>query len=103
MGSTAIASRPTSPAADASQRSGSSDPRRVSARRHLMWLIGGMAVAFLIPFVLADQLGLQRDVYYAIYAGAVVGLFVGWARDTGQPLRDMVSRRWRLAVGLGLQ
>jgi hypothetical protein len=67
-----------------------------------VWLAGGMAVAFLMPFALADQLGLSRDLYYAIYVGAVVGLFVGWARDTGQSLRDMIVRRWRLAVGLGL-
>ena len=31
---------------------------------------------------------------------AVVGLFVAWARDTRQPLREMVARRWRLAVVL---
>jgi hypothetical protein len=61
-----------------------------------------MAGSFLVPFVLADQLGLQRDVYYAVYVTAVVALFVAWARDTGQPLREMVARRWRLAVGLGL-
>jgi hypothetical protein len=61
-----------------------------------------MAVAFLVLFVIADQLGLQRDLYYALYAAAVVGLFVAWARDTDQSLRVMFARRWRLAVGLGL-
>ncbi|MET0762888.1 MAG: hypothetical protein ABWZ63_11235, partial [Thermoleophilaceae bacterium] len=66
------------------------------------WLIGGMSVAFLVPFVLADQLAVQRDLYYAVYIGAVVGLFVGWTRDTGQSPREMIARRWRLAVGLGL-
>jgi hypothetical protein len=75
---------------------------RITAARHLAWLIGGMAVAFAVPFLLADQIGLQRDLYYALYVSAVLGLFVGWARDTGQPLREMVARRWRLAVGLGL-
>ena len=74
----------------------------VSARRHVAWLAGGMAGAFLVPFVAADQLGLQRDLYYALYAAAVVALFVAWARDTGQSLREMVARRWRLAVGLGI-
>jgi hypothetical protein len=78
------------------------DLRRVSAKRHLVWLIGGATVAFLIPFLLADQLGLQRDLYYGIYAGAVLALFVGWARDTAQPLGEMISRRWRLALALGL-
>lgn len=102
MGSTATLSRSAGTAVGASPQSAPPDARRVSARRHLVWLIGGMAVAFLVPFVLADRLGLQRDLYYAIYVGAVVGLLVGWARDTGESLREMVARRWRLAVGLGL-
>ena len=76
--------------------------RPVSARRHFAWLVGGMAGSFLVPFIVADQLGLQRDLYYAVYVAAVVGLFVAWARDTRQPLREMFARRWRLAVGLGV-
>lgn len=77
-------------------------PHPVSARRHLAWLLGGMAVAFLVPFVIADQFGLQRDIYLVVYVAAVIGLFVGWAFDTGQSLRAMFTRRWRLAVGLGV-
>jgi len=61
-----------------------------------------MAGSFLVPFIVADRLGLQRDLYYAVYVAAAVGLFVAWARDTRQPLREMVARRWRLAVGLGV-
>ena len=61
-----------------------------------------MAGSFLVPFIVADRLGLQRDLYYAVYDAAAVGLFVAWARDTRQPLREMVARRWRLAVGLGV-
>jgi hypothetical protein len=99
MTSTAAVPRPAGPAPSVAR---SVAPRQVSARRHLAWLIGGLAGAFLVPFVLADQLGLQRDLYYALYVSAVVGLFVGWARDTGQPLRAMIARRWRLAVALGL-
>jgi hypothetical protein len=71
-------------------------------RRHFAWLGAGMAVAFLVPFVLADRIGLQRDVYYGVYATAVMALFVGWSRDTGQSVREMCARRWRLAVLLGL-
>ena len=73
----------------------------VSTQRHFAWLIGGMAGAFLVPFTVADQIGLQRDVYYAVYVVAVAALFVAWAHDTRQPLREMVAKRWRLAVGLG--
>jgi len=61
-----------------------------------------MAGSFLGPFIVADQLVLQRDVYYAVYVASVVGLFVAWARDTRQPLREMLAHRWRLAVGLGV-
>jgi hypothetical protein len=61
-----------------------------------------MAMAFLVPFVLADQLGLQRDIYYGIYAVAVVGLFVAWARDTDESLRGMLARHWGWAVALGV-
>ena len=71
-------------------------------RRHAAWLVGGMALAFLVPYVLADRIGLARDLYYGLYAAAVVALFTGWARDTGESLRAMLARRWRLAVLLGL-
>lgn len=72
-----------------------------AAWRHLTWLGAGIALAFLVPFVFADTLEIQRDVYYGIYALFVGGLFVVWARDTGQSLRAMASRRWRLTLVLG--
>ena len=72
-----------------------------AAWRHLTWLGAGIALAFLVPFVFADTLEIQRDVYYGIYALFVGGLFVVWARDTGQSVRAMASRRWRLTLVLG--
>jgi len=72
-----------------------------AARRHLTWLGAGLVLAFLVPFVFADTLEVQRDAYYGIYALFVGGLFVAWARDTGQSLRAMVSRRRRLTLVLG--
>jgi hypothetical protein len=72
-----------------------------AAWRHLAWLGSGMALAFLVPFVFADTLEIQRDVYYGLYALFVGGLFVAWAYDTGQSLRAMVMRRWRLMLVLG--
>jgi hypothetical protein len=77
-------------------------PRSVRARRHWTWLAGGTLLSFLVPFIIADQLQAQRDLYYAIYGLAVIGLFTGWAKDTGQSLRGMCARRWRLALVLGL-
>ena len=80
----------------------SSVAKRVTASRHFAWLAGGIAMSFLVPFVLADRLDLQRDLYYAIYIAAVAGLSLGWARNTGQSLRHMCARRWRWAAGLGV-
>jgi hypothetical protein len=76
--------------------------REATPLRHFVWLGGGIVVAFLVPFVLADRIGLQRDVYYGVYAASVVGLFVGWSHDTQQSVREMCARRWKLAVVLGL-
>jgi hypothetical protein len=61
-----------------------------------------MVIAFLVPFVVADQLEVQRDLYLAVYVAAVVGLFAGWVRDTRQPLHKLLSRRLRLAIALGV-
>ena len=61
-------------------RSGPASPR-LACRRH--------DGSFLVPFVLADELGLQRDLYYAIYVPRVVGLFLAWARETHQSLHEM--------------
>ena len=73
-----------------------------TAGRHVAWLAAGIVGGFLVPFVLADLLMLQRDVYYGLYIAFVVGLFVGWARDTGPTLGSLLARRWRWALGLGL-
>lgn len=72
-----------------------------TARRHLAWLAAGVVVSFLIPFVLADTLELQRDLYYGMYGAAAIGLFVAWIRDTGQSPRQLCSRRWHWALALG--
>jgi hypothetical protein len=72
----------------------------MAPRRHLAWLTGATMASFLVPFVFADRLGLQRDLYYGIYVAFVGGLFAAWLRDTRQPLREMVRRRPWLAAGL---
>lgn len=72
------------------------------AGRHLRWLVGGFAFAFLVPFVLADVLDLPRDLYYAVYVVGVAAFFGLWARATGQSLGEMARHRWVLALVLGL-
>jgi hypothetical protein len=82
----------------------SESPVRIGAAagQHLRWLLAGFAFAFLVPFVLADVLELPRDLYYALYIVGVAAFFGLWVRATGQSLGEMVRRRWRLALVLGL-
>ena len=75
---------------------------RAHPAQHWTWLAVGVVVSFLVPFVLADQLEIQRDVYYGLYGLAAVGLFLGWARSTGRSRSELLARHWRLAVVLGL-
>ena len=67
-----------------------------------LWLAAGFLVAFVIPFVLADTLELDRDLYYGLYGAAVIGYVSAWVVMTGQSIRRLVSRRLGLAVGLGI-
>jgi hypothetical protein len=77
-------------------------PRFGAVTQQARWLLGGLVLAFGVPFALADLAGLQRDLYYALYVASVFA-FVGlWARRTQQPIRAFLTRRWRWAVPLGV-
>jgi hypothetical protein len=74
---------------------------RLGTSAHWAWLAGGFVVAFAVPFLLTDLLEITRDVFYGLYAVAVLGLIGLWARSTGYDLVAAVKRRWVWAVGLG--
>jgi hypothetical protein len=76
------------------------DRRVVLRRRHWLWLLAGFPFAFAVPFLLADTLDLNRDLFYGLYALAVAGFVAGWARDTGLTRRDLL-RNWRWGLALG--
>jgi hypothetical protein len=65
-------------------------------------LTGGYALAFVVPFLLADTLEINRDLFYGLYAAAVAGLFTAWSHSTGYDLVAAAKRRWPAAVVLGL-
>ena len=69
---------------------------------HWAWLAGGFALAFAVPFLLADVLAIDRDLFYGLYALSVVGLFWLGSRSTGYDLVEAVKRRWLAALLLGL-
>ena len=73
-----------------------------SVSPHWAWLAGGFVVAFALPFLVADVLGTNRDLFYGVYAIAVAGLFALWSRKTGYDLVAAVRRRWIAALVLGL-
>jgi hypothetical protein len=69
---------------------------------HWAWLAGGFVLAFAVPFLFADVLDVNRDVFYGMYALAVIGLFALWSRSTGYDLAASVRRHWLAALLLGL-
>jgi hypothetical protein len=66
------------------------------------WLSAGAALGFAVPFVFADVLDLQRDVYYGIYAASTLALVAAWLRAEGRPLGSFLARRWTWGLGLGV-
>jgi hypothetical protein len=47
-------------------RGDAADERRVMTT----WLAGGFVLAFAVPFLLADVLDLNRDLFYGLYASS---------------------------------
>ena len=49
-----------------------SERRTVVARfaisPHWLWLVGGLGLAFVVPYLLTDILAVNRDVFYGLYA-----------------------------------
>jgi hypothetical protein len=66
------------------------------------WIAGGLVFSFLVPFVLADRLGLQRDLYYGVYVVLLGGFLAGWLRSTEVSLHQFVVHNWRRGLLLGL-
>jgi len=69
---------------------------------HWAWLAGGLVLAFAVPFLFADLIEVNRDLFYGLYALAVVGLFALWSRSTGYDLVAAARRHWLAALLLGL-
>ena len=72
----------------------------VSRNRHWAWLVLAFPFAFAVPFLLADVLDLNRDLFYGLYALSVAGFVAAWARDTRLTRRDF-TRNWRWGLALG--
>ena len=71
--------------------------RIVLAQEHVVWLVGGMALGFAMPFLFADKLEINRDAFYGIYGMGVIGYITAWALTTNQELGPTLRRRRKLA------
>ncbi len=75
---------------------------RVEPNDQWAWIGGGLFFSFLVPFVFADQLEINRDLYYGIYAASVLSFLWLWTRSTHLAVPALVRHRWVLGVTLGI-
>jgi hypothetical protein len=66
------------------------------------WLLGGLVLAFALPFLFADLLTINRDLYYGIYAVGVFGFFALWLRYAVNDPAALLRRNWRWGLVLGI-
>jgi hypothetical protein len=83
-------------------REARAEPQRPRAWEQVRWLLGGAIFAFLIPFVFADLVGVQRDVFYGLYSLSVSVFVYAWLRHTGLRPRELLVRNWRWGLLLGV-
>jgi hypothetical protein len=86
-------------------------PFRLATRRaahpeswatQLPWFAAAALVSFAVPFIGSSVLGLQHDVYLAIYFVVVLAGFTAYAAATGLEVRATLRRQWKLGVVLGI-
>jgi hypothetical protein len=68
----------------------------------LRWYAAAVFVSFAVPFIGSSVLGLQHDVYLAIYFIVVLAGFAAYAAATGLEVRTTLRRQWKLGVVLGI-
>lgn len=73
-----------------------------SMNAQLPWLGAAAAVGFAVPYVGSSVVGLQHDLYLAIYFVSVLALLAGYASRTRLDVRATISRNWKLGCVLGL-
>jgi hypothetical protein len=68
----------------------------------LRWFGIAAVVGFAVPFFGSTILGLQHDLYLAVYFLAVGALLWAYASATRLDVRSVLLRNWKLGVALGL-
>ena len=78
------------------------EARPESWATQLRWYALAAVVGFAVPLVGSSILGLQHDLYLAVYFAAVGALLWAYATATRLDVRAAVTRNWKLGVGLGV-
>ncbi len=68
----------------------------------LRWFAGACLVGFAVPFLGSSILGLQHDVYLAVYFVVVLAGLAAYVLTTGLDVRATLRRQWRLGTALGV-
>lgn len=68
----------------------------------LRWFAAAALVSFSVPFIGSSVLGLQHDLYLAIYFVVVLAGFAAYAAATELDVGATLRRQWKLGVGLGI-
>jgi hypothetical protein len=68
----------------------------------MRWCAAAALAGFAVPFVGSGVLGLQHDLYLAVYFVVVLGGFMAYAVATGLDVRTTFLRHWKLGVALGI-
>jgi len=66
------------------------------------WFAGVSAIVFLVPLVFSSWLQLHHDVYYLVYFAIVAAVLAMYVQASDINLTDVVARRWKLSLALGI-
>ncbi len=68
----------------------------------IRWFAAGAAGAFLVPLIFSSLLGVQHDVFLAIYFSFVLGLVAAYVRSRGIGVGEIVRRNWKWGLVAGV-
>ena len=68
----------------------------------LRWFAAACVVGFAVPFLGSSILGLQHDVYLAVYFVVVLAGLAAYVVTTGLDVRATLQRHWKLGAALGV-
>jgi hypothetical protein len=66
-----------------------------------LWLVGGAALFFAVPFVGTELLDMPRDLYYLGYLGVVVVFSAAFVATYRSRLTDLWQHNWRWSLAVG--